>query len=364
MKVLPSPPSFQRRQQDQLGPQRCRSEGQSPSKSLTASEATQSSCISSESSFDQSTIDLPYVWECGCGKCTPDSYAKWGCPKGTLPFLKCDELSQEQVQVLKTTLTRESKNIRKQFQELLNATHSATKDMPVQEFLVHFMSLQVSPNKTSGLPFEDRFAEIESAPNVTKIFLILRDYISFFDYDIIEVIICSVSQESDQLYSRLLHYKETFESYCKRRVFECPPQIGSEGNTKQAKFVLKLDGIADSYMYTLEKLQSFRNQVAEICRVSALALHLQKVEDGCIKVTFLIPLFLKDEMFPLSKDQKQALTDLGVVEFYVEVCLVRGLFSCYYVWGMREVRGNNLFILFLVEVRSSYSLLISYTAGV
>jgi len=250
-----------------------------------------------------------------------------------LPFLKCDELSQEQVQVLKTTLTRESKNIRKQFQELLNATHSATKDMPVQEFLVHFMSLQVSPNKTSGLPFEDRFAEIESAPNVTKIFLILRDYISFFDYDIIEVIICSVSQESDQLYSRLLRYKETFESYCKRRVFECPPQIGSEGTIKQAKFVLKLDGIADSYMYTLEKLQSFRNQVAEICRVSALALHLQKVEDGCIKVTFLIPSFLKDEMFPLSKDQKQALTDLGVVEFYVEVCLVKGLFSCYYVWG-------------------------------
>ena len=54
---------------------------------------------------------------------------------------------------------------------------------------------------------------------IGKFFLVLDDYFSFFNYDVIEHIIRILGTEDDK--ARLQRYKDDFIRYAKRRIFEC-----------------------------------------------------------------------------------------------------------------------------------------------
>ena len=57
------------------------------------------------------------------------------------------------------------------------------------------------------------FRELKIADTIPKIFLVLKDYFSCFNYDIIEHIITVLGTEEDK--ANLQSYKETFDRYAK-----------------------------------------------------------------------------------------------------------------------------------------------------
>ena len=152
---------------------------------------------------------------------------------------------------------------------------------------------------------------MESADTIPKIFLILKDYFSFFNYDIIEHIITVLGTKEDK--ANLQSYKEKFDQYAKRRIYECGPHFGPVSDTDHPDVFVKVDSRYDNY--TVEEIKGFCNKLSDVLRVSSQGvLHLCRVEKGCIQLTFQIPSFVQQEILPLSREQTRTLKAVGAIK--------------------------------------------------
>ena len=123
--------------------------------------------------------------------------------------------------------------------------------------------------------FHHYFEELKAADTILKLFLVLKDYFSFFNYQLIEHIIKAFGTEEDK--AKLQRYKEDFNQYAKRRMFECPPEFGSVSTADHADVFVIVDSQYDNY--TVAEIEGFRHKLSEILRVSSQgSLRLCRVE--------------------------------------------------------------------------------------
>ena len=201
------------------------------------------------------------------------------------------------------------------FQELVSATiESLIQQSVSQDKLVsHVMTLGAFDPvlKEPQVPVLcHRIKELKAADTMYKMFLVLNDYFSFFNYQLIEHIIKSLGTKEDK--SRLQRYKEEFHQYAKRRIFECLPMFGPVSDTDQADIFVKVDSQYDNY--TVAEIEEFRRKLSKLLRVSSQGiLCLCRVEKGCVQLTFQVPLFVQQEIFPLSREQERSLAAMGVI---------------------------------------------------
>ena len=81
--------------------------------------------------------------------------------------------------------------------------------------------------------------------------------------------------------------------------------------------------------FTVKELKSFRYRLSKIFYVSPQSvLRLCQVEEGCLQLTFQVPSFVQQEIFPLSSEQESALAAEGVIKltcgdylFTAKVCI-------------------------------------------
>jgi len=237
---------------------------------------------------------------CGCGKCTCFSFIILGCPTpipsaSSFPYLDLGGFTHEQQQLLGARLWSESQKILIRFQELVTATIKSLKErcVPVDELVSCVMVLGVFDPvfKEQQLPvFHHYSKELKSADTIPKVFMILNDYFSFFNYHIIEHIIKNLGTAKDE--ANLQRYKENFNQYAKRRIFECPPEFGPVSNIKHADIFVIVDSHYDRY--TIAQIEEFRHKLSEIihlssqgvldlCRVVKWGFHAPKKEDSADK---------------------------------------------------------------------------------
>ena len=184
----------------------------------------------------------PFGCGCGCGKCTFFSFIERGCPTpipsaSSFPYLDLSRFTHEQQQVLRGRLQFESRKIMMQFQELVSATIKSfiRQNVPLDKLVSHVMTLGAfNPvfNQPQVPLFQCYFKELKTADTIPKIFLVLKDYFSFFNYDIIEHIIKVLGTDEDK--ANLQRYKSHFEQYSKRRIYECLPYFGPMSETNQS----------------------------------------------------------------------------------------------------------------------------------
>ena len=258
---------------------------------------------------------------CGCGKCTFFSFIERGCPTpipsaSSFPYLNVSGLTNEQQQELKGTLRSESQKIMIRFQKLVSATIKSfeRRCIPLDELVSHFMTLgpfdPVFKEPQVSL-FQYCFHKLEAADTIPKVFLVLKDYFSFFNYHIIEHIIEELGTQEDK--AELQKYKEDFNQYAKRRIFESLPQFGPVSNTDHADIFVKVDSQYENY--TVAEIVRFRQKLSEILRVSSKGiLRLCRVDKGCFQLMLQVPLFLQREIFPLSREQEMALEEERVIK--------------------------------------------------
>ena len=257
---------------------------------------------------------------CGCGKCTFFSFIESGCPMpissaSSFPYLNVSGLTQEQQDELRGRLRSDSQKIMIRFQKLVSATIKSLKRrcIPLDDLVSHVMTLGAFDPvfKDPQVPvFHHYFKELKAADTIPKVFMVLNDYFSFFNYHIIEHIIEELGTEEDK--AGLQSYKEEFNQYAKRRIFECQPEFGTVSDADHADIFVKLDSQYDNY--TVVEIMGFRQKLCEILRVSSQGiLRLCRVDKGCLQLMFQVPSFVHHEIFPLSREQEKALAGIGVI---------------------------------------------------
>ena len=202
------------------------------------------------------------------------------------------------------------------FQKLVSGAIKSFKqrNVPLDDIVSHVMTLGAFEPvfKESQMPvFHHYFEELKAADTISKVFMVLNDYFSFFNYHIIEHIIKELGTEEDK--AELQKYKNDFNQYAKRRVYECLPEFGPVSNVDHADIFVKLDSQYDNY--TVAQIEGFRHKLSNILRVSSQGiLRLCRVDKGCFQLTFQVPSFVQQEIFPLSREQERALAGVGVIK--------------------------------------------------
>ena len=203
-----------------------------------------------------------------------------------------------------------------QFQKLVSATIKSFQErcVPLDELVAHVMTLGAfNPVfKEPQVPaFHHCFKELKAADNIPKVFLVLNDYFSFFNYHIIEHIIEELGAKEDK--DRLKTYKEDFNQYAKRRIFQCQSEFGPVSDADHADIFVKLDTKYEDY--TVAEIEVFCHKLSEIVHISSQGiLRLCRVDKGCFELTFQVPSFMQQEIFPLSREQEMVLEGEGVIK--------------------------------------------------
>ena len=258
---------------------------------------------------------------CGCGKCTFFSYIESGCPTpipstSSFPHLNLSGLTHEQQQELRGRLQFESQEIIIKFQKLVSATIKSFQErcVPLDDLVSYVMALGAFDPvlKKSQVPvFYHRFEKLKAADTIAKVFMVLNNYFSFFNYHILENIIEELGTEEDK--ERLKTYKEHFNTYAKRRIFECPSEFGPVSDAGHVDIIVKLD--VQYKNFTVADIEIFCHKLSEIVHVSSQGiLCLCRIDKGCIQLTFQVPSFVQQKLFPLSRKQEMALEEEGVMK--------------------------------------------------
>ena len=255
---------------------------------------------------------------CGCCKCTFFSFIESGCPTpipsaSSFPYLDLSGLTHEQQQELGGRLRIESQKIMIRFQKLVSATIKSFQKrcVPLDDLVSHVMTLGAFKEPCVQMPvFHHYFKELKAADTIPKVFMVLNDYFSFFNYHIIEHIIEELGTEEDK--ADLNRYKEHFNQYAKRRIFESLPEFGPVSDADHSDIFVKLDAQYDNY--TVAQIEDFRHKLSEILHLSSQGiLRLCRVDKGCLQLMFQVPSFVQQKIFPLSREQESTLEAMGVI---------------------------------------------------
>lgn len=167
--------------------------------------------------------------------------------------------------------------------------------------------------KSANIHYHERITGLVDIPAMMGK---LREYLSFFDYSLLEFIVQKFGTSEDQ--TNLDAYKQSLAEFSQRRIFECPEGIFSNGfiNEEKEATVHWIDAKTILYDLTLSQIQTF---TSNLCR--ELDLHdsdmrlvkCMKSEQG-LELRFGILSSAATECFPLpeSGDKKEHLVSLGV----------------------------------------------------
>ena len=290
--------------------------------SVNVSSGSQSSTINSNAeacivhksknpSIESGTIEF----FCPCGNCSLKSYINNGCPLTTsmaFPYLNLTRLlsSQKEKENLIQRLSNDIDEIKCKFAELLDEVcDSLDKQITTKQLARRVI------NRSIARISEDHEEKLRQSECIDDSFIILRKYMSFFNFGLLESIIeWNKCPKENQVH--LEKYREKLNEFCLRKVFEVPQNVYSDMDvsiTAQRKFVvLSTKDMAET---SLNDVLKMRIQLANILDCDVGDLHLHIVDQGCLLLVFSIPNTLAERLFPLDVDLVEKLKSQGFTVF-------------------------------------------------
>ena len=269
-------------------------------------------------SVNQESKDDYGLYKCGCGQC--DSEIK--CPKpipidNTFPQInKYKDLSEDEKRVLKARLKRDSTKIMLSFHKLLSTFYKSllARKVPAKQLVTHLSVIDAFEPIARSSPshlIHEHSDVLNSVTDVEGVMKVIKLYSSFFNYEVLEHMIGQVGSDEDN--QNLQKYKEEFIQYARRRIYECPSQMGVKNKRGHVDMIMKLDSKYDDYSLSATK-DDLRVALGELLHITPETLYLCEIDDGCILLTFQIPHFVQEVIFPLSAEQETTLLELGVLQ--------------------------------------------------
>ena len=289
------------------------------------SDAHQDGDVSSGDESFHSAIDDRDVFMCPyCQECSLQQFfSKEGCPKKTMsrettnlfPYLDVTGLADENIVDLEERLISDTRDIMTKFSDFSLCVRESLEEMDIpvdklQDCILSAVVLQ-KDQRVSALDTEHKKLVL-AANSLARIFCILRvyDYISFLNYQIIELLIQRHGNTDDN--KRLKQYLVDLKTFCQRSIFEVPSSAFSSHRTRKTAKVFALKCTEPTL--SLQAVRVMQNNVAEILRLEPElnALQLCSVKKGCVELHFLVSAAVAELVFPLSPSQHSALSEIGV----------------------------------------------------
>lgn len=229
--------------------------------------------------------------------------------------LDTEAMSENEKSILRGRLTNDYRRINSDYSRLNHSIRKSLRDRQItpqqlSEVLMELNAFSLRKHDSSKPLLAECLDEIEKGEGVDNIFKILCPYGSFFDCYVIKHIVHSQLCTDDDR-ENLRQYLEKLSDYCKRSIYECPHFATPDQDPKFRKLVMKMDDDI-SKSFTIKALDALRDELATTLNLEAHTLHLCSVEEGCLQLTFQVPTFVKDELFPLSHEQKLTLEKLYI----------------------------------------------------
>ena len=225
------------------------------------------------------------------------------------------QLSSSEQEELKAMLDDDVRNMTHEFGYLVTKTRDSVEEqVPVGKFATSILTLRAyepAPEEQDRSLLDEHKEEINRADTISEIFNILCPYWNYLNYELLEYIINLYGTSDDT--ERLASYCKKLHKFCERRIFEVlmPESSTGTGDSKQKKFVVKLNVRED---IKCKELRRIKGRIAKIIQVNVAALIIVSVDPGCVQLTFLIPKFVAQEIFPLSHEQASVLSkDASVI---------------------------------------------------
>ena len=175
-------------------------------------------------------------------------------------------------------------------------------------------------NGNSGIPLlKEKEEALMSAKSVHDTFDVLRPYMNFFNYEILQFLIKGKGSKDDKM--ALSSFLKNFKEFCKRHVFEVPFTVYSNGQnsnnpimqqrlhvkvTRHFKAALLTQGASESVPtpsdstqlekicsntlgINLEDAKNIQRKLAQILNLKPSSLFLDSILEGSVILTFLLP---------------------------------------------------------------------------
>ena len=231
------------------------------------------------------------------------------------------KLTAIQRRILERQLHEASKKLNKHFCLLLGKIQNYLMENCTCKFLV----ARVMSTKHVRAAFKDpSLNELKSATDIDDVICVLVEkyLLSFLHYELIEIIVTSCCDKSDEIKDLLKIYKKEFDDYIKRRV--CDTSLYYDGKFKvftgsDSKETVDLVIITDENWndYTpFLKVLDFESIIANAFRCDKIFLTLQSIEPQCLKLRYALIPSLVDHIFPLTLEEWNKLRSHGVAEIH------------------------------------------------
>ncbi len=148
----------------------------------------------------------------------------------------------------------------------------------------------------------DRFHKINKDNledlDLRKLWTIFSSYSSFFNFELLERVIRRIGFEKGKCMMEC--YRDRFASYIKNRVTKCPSGIGMKGEN-HVKLLVKLDEYFENC--NMDKLKLLGQDICRIIKADPEKLQVEKVEMGCVCITFHLHMSAIPDGFWLTEDE-------------------------------------------------------------
>ena len=215
----------------------------------------------------------------------------------TFPYLKTDNLSNEDREKLLARLKRESGKMQDKFAILVDRTRESLEK---QNISCNNLKVLVLHSQNSRL-----LHLLDKSRSITDLFIELWSYWSFFDYEFLSVI---VNRHCSELTKELRKYVFSFKEYCERRICEVPVRIFDRSGEIEYKLYVKCDHKFDKN--TLKDVKELECQSSDLLDTD---LGLLGAEEGCMKLVFNSLCAIST---PLKPEQVEAISKLGILRLF------------------------------------------------
>ncbi len=259
----------------------------------------------------QDSEDESSKFSCTCGKCSLKDYLSLGVCKnpnvtrvsGDYPVLNVAGMSIEEKECLLNKLDKDVRAVQKKFSSLTLALKKSLVNYVEHCDLALFVSGLTVYDATKAnyeKTFADIIPEIFECDSISKIFLILSNYWSWINYDLLQDIVDGVGNDSDK--ANIEKYKsDTLKPFLEKSLSEIPVSIYGRFRMKNfQKLVFKIG--TDMESHSASSARRIKEKIAHHFGLEYRSILLARIEEGCLQITFLIPQIVIDTMFPLTQE--------------------------------------------------------------
>ena len=133
--------------------------------------------------------------------------------------------------------------------------------------------------------FQHHHQNLVEAKRIEEIFIIINPYLSYFNYELVQVIIDTHGTDKDK--KNMQQYLKDFSDYCKKVPCVEFHEESDCNESKRTKIKFKLD--YNKSQLKLGDVKRIQRRIARILKLKPSVLFLHSVDDGCVVFTFLLP---------------------------------------------------------------------------